>query len=215
MEQWQRREGLRNKVGGWEWPLAFPDTEEKYYLFFPRKGACLSHQWTAQGCLAWLQKWPMCDSDIVSIPVHPCGTMKTTMKCPEGQFPCPKESANYLRSNLSFHPFPLCSFIGRHVSVCITCAFVTSCVSVWVFVSMCIFMRKTFSCLQCCSSQGFTWCVLWKFPEISCICWTWTQHPLLCDHFVTLRFTLSICCLFIKLLKTLQVLLQYFPPLHL
>lgn len=96
--------------------------------------------------------------------------------------------------------------------MCITCAFVTSCVSVWVSVSMCIFMRKTFSCLQCCSSQGFTWYVLWKFPEINCICSTWTQHPLLCDHFVTLRFSLSICCFFIKLLKNITSVVTVFSP---
>lgn len=165
----ERWEGLRNQVGGWEWPWAFPDTEEKHHLFFPEKGHVFSHQWTAQGCPACLQKWPVCDSDIISVPVYPCGTMKGTMKCPKGQFPCPKESANYLRSNLSFHPFSLSSFIGKHESVCITRVFVTSCVSVWVSVSMCIFMWRTLSCLQCCSSQGFT-CVSCRFPQISCFC---------------------------------------------
>lgn len=44
------------------------------------------------------------------------------------------------------------------ICVYITCALVTSCVSVWVFVSMCIFMWKTLSCLHCCSSQGLTCC---------------------------------------------------------
>lgn len=136
----EEKRRIKKQSGRVRIALGIPGRRGKALLFFPRKGACLSHQWTVQGCLAYLQKWPICDSDIVSVPVHPCGTIKGTMKCPEGQFPCPKESDNYLRSNLSFHPFPLCSFIGRDVSVCSTCAFVTSCVSVWVFVSMCIFM---------------------------------------------------------------------------
>lgn len=115
--------------------LGIPGHRGKALLVFPRKGACLSHQWTAQGCLACLQKRPVCDSDIISVPVYSCGTMKGTMKCPKGQFPCPQESANYLCSNLPFHPFLLFSFISKHKCVCITCAFVT-CLSVWVFVSM-------------------------------------------------------------------------------
>lgn len=131
---------IKKQSGRVRMALGIPGHRGKAVLVFPRKGACLSHQWTAQGCLACLQKWPVCDSDIISVPVYPFGTIKGTTKCPKGQFPCPKASANYLCSNLSFHPFSLFSFIGKHESVCITCAFVTSCVSVWVFVSMCIFM---------------------------------------------------------------------------
>lgn len=54
------------------------------------------------GLSSSLLKGQICDSEIVSVPVHPCGTMK----CPEVLFPCPKESTNYLLSFLSFLPFP-------------------------------------------------------------------------------------------------------------
>lgn len=121
----------------------------------------------SSGLSSSLVKGQICDSDIVSVPVHPWGTMKGTMKCPEGPFPCPK-SQLIIYSPISHS----CSLLSAQIYWCV-------CVCLSEFLFLTGFMWKTLSCLQCCSSHGAWWVsvshmrVTWRIHESMLLCYLW------------------------------------------
>lgn len=100
--------------------------------------------------------------------------MKGTMKCPKGQFPCPKESANYLCSNLSFHPFSIFSFI---TSLCVLHVPLWHPVYLSRFLFLCVFLCER-PCHVCSvvlpRVSHYVFCA---GSQKSAVCWTWSHTP--------------------------------------
>lgn len=148
------RNGLR-KRGRVRMASGIPGLGGKLANLFSQKRIAYFPSTDNSGLSASLMKRQISDSDIVSAPVRPCGTIK----CPEVLFPCPKESTNYLLSSHS------CPFLFAQIYWCV-CVFLCVILPVPLpllhpvylsgFLSLSKFMCETLLCMQCCSSQGLT-----------------------------------------------------------